>query len=90
MGVRLTASHLPPDWRRCRAIGRTNLFVTLARFALLTAAAGDYRRLRQRGITLRKTRDPIVGTVCLERGHSLLHDDRDFMPVIEHLGLRAL
>ena len=49
-----------------------------------------YRNLRQRGITLRKTRDLITGNFCLERRHSLLHDDRDFMPVIKHRGLRAL
>lgn len=90
MGVWLTASHFRPDWQRCRPIGRTNLFVTLARFALLTASAGDHRHLRQRGVALRKTRDLIIGTFCLERRHSSLHDNRDFIPMIEHLGLRAL
>jgi predicted nucleic acid-binding protein len=41
-------------------------------------------------VTIRKTIDLIIGTFCIERGHTLLHDDRDFEPMIRHLGLRAL
>ena len=50
-------------------------------------AARNYRRLRARGITVRKTIDMITGTFCIERGHRLLHDDRDFDPMTEYLGL---
>jgi predicted nucleic acid-binding protein len=32
--------------------------------------------------------DVLIGTYCIEHGHSLLHDDRDFAPIAEHLGLR--
>ena len=32
--------------------------------------------------------DLIIGTYCMEHGHSLLHADRDFDPMAEHLGLR--
>jgi predicted nucleic acid-binding protein len=53
------------------------------------AAAND-RALRDRGITVRKTIDLIIATFCVERGHSLLHDDRDFDPVAAHLGLRVV
>lgn len=51
-------------------------------------AAGNFRRLRSKGITIRKTVDLIIGTYCIEHGHSLLHADRDFDPMAEHLGLR--
>jgi predicted nucleic acid-binding protein len=54
---------------------------------LATSAARNYRLLRSRGVTIRKTADLIIGTFCLERGHRLLHDDRDFAPMVEHLGL---
>src|SRR6266702_1365346 len=50
-------------------------------------AARNYRKLRELGITLRKTADIIIGTFCIERRHLLLHDDRDFAPMEEHLGL---
>ena len=53
-------------------------------------AAEFYRRLRRQGITVRKTMDMIIGTFCIDGGHELLHDDRDFAPMAEHLGLRVL
>ena len=56
---------------------------------LAVRAAEYYRRLRGRGITVRKTMDMIIGTFCIEGGHALLHDDRDFGPMVEHLGLRV-
>ena len=54
---------------------------------LAPRAARNYRRLREQGITTRKTADIIIGTFCIERGHALLHDDRDFDPMEKHLGL---
>ncbi len=54
---------------------------------LAVRAARHHRELRQRRATIRKTIDLIIGTFCLERGHSLLHDDHDFEPMATHLGL---
>lgn len=51
-------------------------------------AAVNFRLLRSKGITIRKTADLIIGTYCMEHGHSLLHADRDYNPMAEHLGLR--
>ena len=51
-------------------------------------AARNCRLLRERGITVRKTIDVIIGTFCIQEGYALLHDDRDFDPMAEHLGLR--
>jgi predicted nucleic acid-binding protein len=51
------------------------------------AAARNYRELRQLGITVRKTVDLIIGTFCIENGHHLLHRDRDFAHMAQHLGL---
>ncbi|MCO5150469.1 MULTISPECIES: type II toxin-antitoxin system VapC family toxin [unclassified Shinella] len=51
-------------------------------------AAANFCLLRSKGITIRKTADLIIGTYCMEHGHSLLHADRDFNPMAEHLGLR--
>jgi predicted nucleic acid-binding protein len=57
---------------------------------LAPRAARNYRRLRDIGITIRKTNNIIIGAFCIERGCSLLHDDRDFAPMEEHLGLVAV
>jgi predicted nucleic acid-binding protein len=57
---------------------------------LALAAAENYRSLRKRGITVRKTIDCLIATYCIREGHGLLHHDRDFDPFEEHLGLRVV
>ena len=54
------------------------------------ASAQNYRLLRGRGIKPRKTIDVIIATFCIRSGHVLLHADRDFEPMAEHLGLRTV
>ena len=57
---------------------------------LAVRAAQFYRLLRGKGITIRKTIDLIIATFCIERGHALLHADRDFDPFEQRLGLHVL
>jgi predicted nucleic acid-binding protein len=57
---------------------------------LAVAAARDFRKLRQRGHTVRKTIDCLIATFCLRHGHSLLHRDRDFGPFEHVLGLSVI
>jgi predicted nucleic acid-binding protein len=57
---------------------------------LAVASARNYRVLRTKGITVRKTIDCVIATFCMVHGHSLLHHDRDFDPFEEHLGLRVV
>lgn len=57
---------------------------------LAIAAAMNYRVLRQRGHTVRKTIDCLIATFCLEAGHELLHRDHDFDPFEKVLGLRVV
>lgn len=63
--------------------------VPLVDAELAVKAAANYRFLRRRGITVRKTIDLIIGTYCIERGHTLLHSDRDFTPMESFLGLQT-
>ena len=39
---------------------------------------------------MRKTIDVMIGTFCVVNGLPLLHADRDFEPLAEHLGLRVV
>ena len=64
--------------------------VPLCDRALAVKAAANYRFLRSRGITIRNTVDLIIGTFCIERGHALLHSDRDFEPMERYLGLQTV
>jgi predicted nucleic acid-binding protein len=52
-------------------------------------AARNFRALRSLGITVRKTIDTMIATVCIEKDLQLLYSDRDFDPFVEHLGLRS-
>jgi predicted nucleic acid-binding protein len=56
---------------------------------LAPRAARNYRKLRNLGVTVRKTADIIIATYCIENRCALLHDDRDFAPMEAHLGLVA-
>ena len=53
-------------------------------------AARHYRRLRSAGFTMNKIADLLIGTFCIEHGHSLLHCDDDFDPMEKICGLRCL
>ena len=53
-------------------------------------AAKNFRALRRKGITVRKTIDTVIATRCIESGYELLHNDRDFDPFAMHLGLRVV
>ena len=50
-------------------------------------AARNFRRLRSRGITVRKTIDTLIATRCINDEIPLLFTDRDFQPFVDHLRL---
>ena len=73
--------------RRCLAtLDHYELFGT----AMAGKCAENFRALRKKGVTVRKTADVITATFCIERGLPLLFVDRDFLPFVEHLGLRSV
>ncbi len=64
--------------------------VPMLNIEIAVAAARHYRALRDRGVTVRKTIDLIIGTFCIQAGHRLLHADRDFEPMERYLGLEVV
>jgi predicted nucleic acid-binding protein len=64
-------------------------FVEMAGRDVAIQSAAHYRRLRRRGVTVRKTMDMLIGTYCLMHDHEILHADRDFDVLAEHLGLKV-
>lgn len=56
---------------------------------LALAAARNYRRLRDLGVTPRSATDVLIATFCIEGRHDLLHSDRDFNAFARHLGLKV-
>lgn len=63
--------------------------VDLVGYDLAVKASQNYRLLRSRGITIRKTIDTLIATRCLEDDLTLLHSDRDFLPFVKHFGLKV-
>jgi predicted nucleic acid-binding protein len=57
---------------------------------IAVASANNYRFLRAKGRTVRKTIDCVIATFCITEGHKLLHNDRDFDPFEEFLGLSVI
>ena len=49
--------------------------------------AENYRLLRKKGMTVRKTTDVIIATFCKEQRMPLLFIDREFIPFVGHPGL---
>jgi predicted nucleic acid-binding protein len=57
--------------------------------AIAIRSAENYRYLRKKGITVRKTIDVMIATFCIENGFILLHNDKDFNPFEKHLNLKV-
>lgn len=55
---------------------------------LAIIGADNYRKLRKKGITIRKSVDNWIATFCIENKLPLLFSDKDFQPYVEILGLR--
>ena len=73
--------------QQVEALLRRFEIVPMAGDAIAVLAARNFRSLRRRGITVRKTIDLLIGTWCIENRRPLLHNDGDFRPMAQHLGL---
>ena len=78
------------DVRRALEAMNTLVFEPMVGRDIALASAQNYRALRARGVTVRKTIDMLIATYCMENGHALLHSDRDFEPIQRYLGLETL
>jgi predicted nucleic acid-binding protein len=63
---------------------------SLVTSALAVQSARNFRFLRQKGITVRKTIDSLIATYCIENSHDLLYSDADFDPYEQFLGLSVI
>lgn len=77
------------DFEKARAVLTSLEIVELGGKDVGIQAARHYRKLREKGVTVRKTIDTIIATRCIADGHSLLFSDRDFEPFVKHLGLKS-
>ena len=64
-------------------------FRQIGGYAVAVQSAQNCRLLRRTGVTVRKTIDIIIATFCIMEGLILLHDDRDFDPMVSHFSLKT-
>ncbi|WP_332675499.1 type II toxin-antitoxin system VapC family toxin [Aromatoleum sp.] len=77
------------DFNQAKKLMTLLVVIDLGGQEISIQAARNFRLLRARGVTVRKTIDTVIATRCIESGLSLLYGDRDFDPFVEHLGLRS-
>jgi len=78
------------DFRKARQLLDTLILKEMLGKYMAIKSAQNYRRLRARGVTARKTIDVIIATFCIENKLPLLHSDKDFTPMVKHLGLKTV
>lgn len=76
--------------RKARSLLDALEFRSMVGRDIALAAVENFRTLRRRGVTVRKTIDVLIGTFCVCSNLPLLHDDRDFDPMEKHIGLKAV
>ena len=78
------------DFKTARDILLGIPFMSMGGQVLALESAMNYRLLRRKGVTVRKTIDVMIGTFCIHHQQTLLHDDRDFDPIVKFLGLKTI
>ena len=78
------------EYRKARDVLSILPCKNIGGYDIAIQSAENYRRLRKKGITVRKTIDIIIGTFCIAENIPLLHDDRDFEPMEEYLSLKTI
>ena len=78
------------DYRQAKttlqALGQYEMFNS----ELALKCADNYRQLRRKGFTIRRTTDVMIATFCIENKLPLLFSDRDFIPFVEHLKMKSV
>lgn len=78
------------DFEKARRAFGKFVHVNMVNEDLAVESARNFRLLRQKGVTVRKTIDSLIATYCIENDHQLLHNDSDFDGYEKHLGLQVI
>lgn len=76
------------DFRQARKLLMSLAVVNMLDTKIALKSAANFRTLRKKGITVRKTIDAIIATYCIDNKLPLLHSDKDFQPFHRYLKLQ--
>ena len=83
----LQGFRIDQDYKKAKELlGELTVFEMLGK-EMAIKSAENFRALRKKGITIRKTADVIIASFCIEHSLPLLFSDKDFKPFVTHLGL---
>ncbi len=78
------------DYLKAKTILQTFPCYDLCGETIAIKSAENFRYLRKKGFTVRKTIDVVIATFCIEHHFVLLHNDKDFLPFEKLLGLQTV
>ena len=76
------------DFRKAKELLMSLTVVNILDTTIALKSAANFRALRKRGVTVRKTVDTVIATYCIENRLPLLHSDKDFHPFHKYLKLK--
>ena len=83
----LQGFRLDKDYKQARSLLSELTIYDLPGTEMAHISASNFRQLRKRGITVRKTADVIIASFCIQQNIPLLFTDKDFQPFVKHMGL---
>ena len=76
------------DYETAKELLSALIILNVLNTSIALKSASNFRLLRKKGVTVRKTIDVIIATFCIENDLSLLYSDRDFDAFQKSLNLR--
>ena len=76
------------EFRKTKELLNTLIFLPM-QYTVFLRSAEIYRKLRKKGITVRKPLDCMIASVAIENNIPLLHNDKDFQPIEKYCGLNT-
>ena len=77
------------EFRKTRELFSTMIYLPMP-YTVFLKSAEIFRKLRKKGITVRKPVDCMIAAVAIDNDIPLLHNDKDFKPIGKHCGLKLL
>lgn len=77
------------EFKKTKNLFNSLIFLPMS-YSTFLQSAEIYRKLRQKDITIRKSIDCMIASVALENNISLLHNDKDFLPIERYCKLKVL
>ena len=78
------------DYKIAKSLLEELELVAMTGIDIAFKSADNYRFLRKKGLTVRKTMDCLIATYCIQNNLPLLYSDKDFDAFSKHLGLKSV